>query len=176
VSVRNVCPRSQPLPVGLELQTEVVVEHPQIAVASAHDRLRHDLLHFLGDDADIGLIAAVVTEAIDAEAVVEMAEENDIVFERDIGTASAAATAAAATAASAHATATAAAHTTAATAHGAAAATAARPHGSTAAAATTAAMRNASTAAATTAAMRSTGATAATPVRFLRRLVSLTAA
>ena len=166
MSVRNICPRSQPLLVGLELQPELVVEHPQIAVWSAHDRLRHDLLHFLGDDADIGLVAADVAEAIEAKAIVETAEKNDIVFERDIGAASAATTAAAATAASAH-------TTTATAAHGATAAV--RPHGSTTAT-TTAAMGNASASAATTAAMRNTGATAATPVRTLRRLVSLTAA
>ena len=60
--------------VGLELQPELVVEDPQVSIAAAHDRLRHDRLHFLRHHADIGLVAAVVAEAIEAKAIVETAE------------------------------------------------------------------------------------------------------
>jgi hypothetical protein len=166
--VRNLCSRSEPVRVALERHTELVVVHTQIAVAAARDRFRHDLLHLLGHDADIGLVAAVVAEAIEAEAVVEVAEQRDVVLEHDVGPASA--TAATATAATTHAATT----TTHATTgvHAAAAATASRPHGS--AAATTDMMRNAGATAASTI----DGATiaAAAAVRSLRSLMALTAA
>ena len=66
-----------------------------------HHSLRHDGLDFLRYHADIGAIAAVVAEAIVADAIGEMAKKNDIVLESDIGPAPAAAatTAEAATAA-----------------------------------------------------------------------------
>src|SRR5580700_4711100 len=131
--------------VTLERHAELVVVHTQIAVAAARGRFRHDLLHLLGHDADIGLVAAVVAEAIEAEAVVEMAEQRDVVLEPDVGSASATA---ATTAAAAHpaATATHAAASAAVRPHGSATAATTRPHGGTTAA--TAAMSNAGTAAA----------------------------
>src|SRR5262245_60539710 len=89
--------RCDPLIVGLELEAELIVEDAQVAVAPAHDCLRHDGLHLLRHHADIGLVAAVVAEAIEAEAVVEMAEQRDVVLQGNIGppTAAAAKTAAA---------------------------------------------------------------------------------
>src|SRR5262245_16849405 len=87
--------RSEPLLVGLEFHAELVVEDSQVAVAAAHDRVRHDGPHLLRHDADIGAVAAVVGEAIEAEAVVEMAEQDDVVLERNIGPPAAAAAAAA---------------------------------------------------------------------------------
>src|SRR5262245_43408901 len=93
---RDACAGCQPLLVGLELQAEPVIEDAQVAIATAHDRFRHDVLHFLRHHADIGPGAAVVAEAIEAQAVVEMAEQGDVVLERDIRPASTAATAAAA--------------------------------------------------------------------------------
>src|ERR1700722_4807148 len=97
-SVRNLRSRSEPVRIAFERHTELVVVHTQIAVAAARDRFRHDLLHLLGHDADIGLVAAVVAEAIEAEAVVEVAEQRDVVLEQDVGPASATAATAAATA------------------------------------------------------------------------------
>ena len=77
-----------------------------------HDGLRHHRLHFLRHHANVSSITSVIAEAIEANTVAEMAEENDVVFERDVGSPSAAtstATAATpATAASACTTATAA--------------------------------------------------------------------
>jgi hypothetical protein len=70
------------LVVGLEGQTKLVVEDSQIAVPTADDRLRHERLHFLRYDTDIGFVAAVVAEAIEPEAVVEATEENDVVLLR----------------------------------------------------------------------------------------------
>src|SRR5215510_4598722 len=84
--------RCDPLIVGLELEAEPIVEDAQVAVAPAHDCLRHDRLHLLRHHADIGLVAAVVAEAIEAEAVVEMAEQRDLVLQRNIGPPTAAAT------------------------------------------------------------------------------------
>src|SRR5262245_7736785 len=83
--------RCDPLIVGLELEAEPIVEDAQVAGAPAHDCLRHDGLHVLRHHADIGLVAAVVAEAIEAEAVVEMAEQRDVVLQRNIGPPSAAA-------------------------------------------------------------------------------------
>jgi hypothetical protein len=42
-------------------------------------------LHFLRQDADIGLVAAVIAEAIEPKAVVETAEKGDVVLKRNIG-------------------------------------------------------------------------------------------
>src|SRR5262249_20794249 len=58
---------------------------PQIAVATAHDRRRHDLLHLLRHDSHIGSATAVVGEAIEAQAAVEPSEKGDVVFEPDVG-------------------------------------------------------------------------------------------
>src|ERR1700722_16649951 len=107
-SVRNLRSRSEPVRIAFERHTELVVVHTQIAVAAARDRFRHDLLHLLGHDADIGLVAAVVAETIEAEAIVDVAEQSDVVLEPDIRSASAAA--ATTTAATAHASAATAAH------------------------------------------------------------------
>ena len=61
-----------------------------------HDSFRHHSLYFLRHHTHIGTIAAVVAKAIVAKAVRQMAEQNNIVLERDIRP-TAAATAAAAT-------------------------------------------------------------------------------
>src|SRR5262249_38953880 len=93
----NPCAGSNPPVVALELHAELVVEDAQVTVAAAHDSIRPDGLHFLSHHADIGLVSAVVDEAVVAETIVEMAEKHDVVLERDIR-APAAATAASATA------------------------------------------------------------------------------
>src|SRR5713101_8419177 len=77
--------RRGPLVVGLELHAELVVEDPQIPVAAAQYRRGHDCLDFLRHHADIGLVAAVVGEAVEAKAVIEVAEKGDVVLERDVG-------------------------------------------------------------------------------------------
>ena len=97
------CARRDPPVVGLELQAELLVQDLKVAVPTAHDRLRHDRLHFLRHDADIGSVAAEITEAIEPKAVVEMAENGDVVLQRNIGTPAAAATAASSSATSGHA-------------------------------------------------------------------------
>src|SRR5438876_5054187 len=61
---RNMCPRRDPPLIRLELHAELVVEDPQITVAAAHHRRGHDRLHFLRHHADMGLVAAVVGEAV----------------------------------------------------------------------------------------------------------------
>src|SRR6266849_5132268 len=79
------CARRDPLVVGLELQAELVVEDAQIAIAAAHHRRGHDCLDFLRHDADIDLVAVIVAEAVEAEAVVEVAKEGDVVLECHVG-------------------------------------------------------------------------------------------
>jgi hypothetical protein len=91
--------------VGLEFQTEHFVVHPEGAVPAAADRIRHDDLHLLRHHADIGLVAAVVAEAIEAKAVVELTEKSDVVLEGDVGPAATATAAAPAAAAESPATA-----------------------------------------------------------------------
>lgn len=103
---RHASARRDPLFVGLELDAELVVEDPQIAVAATDDGVGHHLLHFLRHYADVGAVAAVIAEAIIAKAVGEMAEEDDIMLQRDVGSAPAAAASAAAAAEAATATTT----------------------------------------------------------------------
>ena len=109
--------RRNPLIVRLHVQPELVVVDAQVAVLVADDCRRHDRLYFLRKDADIGFVAAIVAEPVEAEAIVEMTEEDDVMLEPDIGSTTAAASSAAAT-------------TTATGAHSSAAAsTAAHSHG-----------------------------------------------
>jgi hypothetical protein len=92
------------LVVGFERHAEFPVVDSQVAVAAAHDRIGPDRLHFLRHNTNIGLVAAVVREAVEAETVVETAKQNDVVLEPDVGAPSTAAATAATTAASAAAT------------------------------------------------------------------------
>src|SRR5258705_12825612 len=82
---RDMSARRGPLVVGLELQPELVVEDPQIAVAAAQYRRGHDCLDFLRHHADISLVAAVVAEAVEAEAVIEVAEKRDVGLKHHVG-------------------------------------------------------------------------------------------
>src|SRR6187431_361086 len=91
----NPRPRGKPLVVGLEWQPKLFVVDTQVAVVTADDSIRPHGLNFLRHYADITLVAAVVAEAIEAEAIVEMPEQDDMVLERDVGTSSATAAAAA---------------------------------------------------------------------------------
>jgi hypothetical protein len=47
-------------------------------------------LHLLRDNSDIGFFASIINEAIEAKAVVEMAEQDDLVLKPRIGSPSAA--------------------------------------------------------------------------------------
>jgi hypothetical protein len=49
-------------------------------------------LHLLRDNSDIGFFASIINEAIEAKAVVEMAEQDDLVLKPKIGSPSATAT------------------------------------------------------------------------------------
>ena len=75
--------------VSLKLQSELFVVNPQVSVPAAHNCFRHDFLHFLRQYTDIHLVGAIVRKSIEANAIVEMTEKNDIVLERNIGPASA---------------------------------------------------------------------------------------
>jgi hypothetical protein len=83
--------------VTLEFDADLVVVDAQVTIAVTNYRLRHHLLHFLCDDADIGAIAAVIAEAIVPKPVGEMAKQDDVVLDRDVGSPSATPTAAATT-------------------------------------------------------------------------------
>jgi len=87
--------------VSLEFDADLVVVDTQVTVAVTNDCLRHHLLHLLGHDAHIGAMAAVVAEAIVAETVGQMAKQDDVVFDRDVGSPSAATSAGATAAATA---------------------------------------------------------------------------
>jgi hypothetical protein len=74
-----------PLP-GHHLESQAVVVDQQIAVAAARHRGRHDGLHLLGHHADIGgVIVTLVAEAIEADAVVQLADLDDVLLEIDVG-------------------------------------------------------------------------------------------
>ena len=115
--------RRVPLIVTLEFQTKLVVVNSQVAVTSARYRLWRYLRNLLGNDPNIGCVAAVIAEAVETKPVVEITDQNHVVLKSDVRTASSSATAGAtattATAAAAPHSATAAAaraHATAATA------------------------------------------------------------
>jgi|SRR5580704_10530830 hypothetical protein len=84
-------PFLQPLIVGFELYSQLTVMHAEEAIRSPLDGLGNHVFHLLSDHADIGFVAAIVTEAIDAEAVWKPADEDDVVLEADIGSPPAAA-------------------------------------------------------------------------------------
>src|SRR5262249_17132408 len=71
--------------VTLKLQPELIVEHPEIAIATAHDRFRHYHADFLGNYANIGFLFTIIDKSIEAEAIVETAKQFDVVLEPDIG-------------------------------------------------------------------------------------------
>ena len=54
-------------------------------VAAAQYRRGHDCLDFLRHHADIRLVAAVVAEAVEVEAVIEVAEKRDVVLTHHVG-------------------------------------------------------------------------------------------
>jgi hypothetical protein len=83
------------LVVALKFQPELTVIHPQIAITAASHRFWCDLGDLLGDHPDIGRVAAIIAEAIEAKAIVQIADKNDVMLESDVRTPSAAATAAA---------------------------------------------------------------------------------
>src|SRR6478735_5720081 len=97
----NPCTGSNPLIVSLELQPELVVEDTQVAIVAPDDRVRRNDLHLLRHHADIGLVAAVVAETIEPEAIVTMTQQRDVVLERDVGSPATATTTAHARAATA---------------------------------------------------------------------------
>src|SRR5258708_3154128 len=101
---RDVSARREPSLVGLEVQPKHVVTHTQHAVVVARHRIRPARLPLLGHDADIGLVAAVVAEAIEAKTVVEMAEQHDVVLDVDVGATAAASSTATHSATATHAT------------------------------------------------------------------------
>ena len=95
-------PGCGPIVIGSERQSEPFVGHPKIAVATDSDRIGSYGSDFLRNHPDIGLLAAVVREAVVTETVVEPAQQHDIVLQPDVRatptTATAAATAKSATA------------------------------------------------------------------------------
>ncbi len=84
--------RRVPLIVALKFQPELTVIYPQIAITAASHRFWCDLGNLLGDHPDIGRVAAIIAEAIEAKAIVQIADKNDVMLESDVRTPSAAAT------------------------------------------------------------------------------------
>ena len=70
----NARARGNPVVVS-QFQPELVVENPQVPIATMHDRIWHDGLHLLRDHADIDFVAAVVAEAIEAKPIIELADQ-----------------------------------------------------------------------------------------------------
>src|SRR6266403_4874240 len=86
------CAASKPVAVAAELQPKLLVVDPQVTVAAACHGFRHHTFHFLRDDADINLVAAEIAKAIVAEAIGEVAEQDDVVRQRDVRASSTTAT------------------------------------------------------------------------------------
>jgi pyruvate/2-oxoglutarate dehydrogenase complex dihydrolipoamide acyltransferase (E2) component len=81
-------PQGDPPIVTLKRPPKPIIVDPQIAVPTARDRLRHDLLHLLRHDSHTGFVTAVIRETIKAHAAVKASEKRDVVFEPDAGPAS----------------------------------------------------------------------------------------
>src|SRR5262249_49684141 len=94
---RHPCARCDPPLVGLELEAELLVEDPQVAVATAHDRTRRDRQHVRANPAYVAVADRERGEAEEAEAVGEMAAGLEVVLERATGAPAAAAAETAAT-------------------------------------------------------------------------------
>jgi hypothetical protein len=78
--------------VALKFQPELTVIYPQIAITAASHRFWCDLGDLLGDHPNIGRVAAIIAEAIEAKAIVRVTEKNDIVLKPYIRAPAAAAT------------------------------------------------------------------------------------
>src|SRR3954468_3494443 len=81
---RDFCAICKPIPIGAERQTERLILHPQVAVAAPPHGIWHHVFDFLRDHADIGLLAAEIAEAIVAETVGEMAEQDNVMLQCDV--------------------------------------------------------------------------------------------
>src|SRR6478735_5436370 len=93
--LRDRCAACKPVAIGAECQSELFIVDPQVTVAAARHRIRHHGLHFLRHHADKGLVATEIAETVVAKTVREMAEQNDVMFQRDVRTSSTATTSAA---------------------------------------------------------------------------------
>ena len=88
-------PGCDPIVIRSERQSKPLVRHPKIAVATDSDRVGPYGSDFLCNHPDVTLLAAVIGEAVVTEAVVEPAQQHDIVLQLDVRAAPTAATAAA---------------------------------------------------------------------------------
>src|SRR5258705_738374 len=85
-SRRDLRTSGKPVPIGAELQSELFIVDAEISVAAARHCLRHQPLHLLSHHPDIDLAAAEIAEAVIAEAIVEMAEQHDVMLQREVRT------------------------------------------------------------------------------------------
>ena len=69
-----------PIVIGSERHSEPLVGHPKIAVATDRDCVGSHFSDFLRHHPYIGLLAAIVGEAVVTETVVEPAEQHDVVL------------------------------------------------------------------------------------------------
>ena len=67
-----VCALRKPPFISLEFEAELAVVDAEITILAALDRIRPHQLYLLRHHADVGMVAADITEAIIAEAVVEV--------------------------------------------------------------------------------------------------------
>src|SRR4029453_9493202 len=79
-----------PSVVASEWQAESVVVNAEIAIVATLDRVGPHHADFLRHHADIGFGAAVIGEAVVAQPVLQMPQQNDVMLERDVRAASAA--------------------------------------------------------------------------------------
>jgi len=84
---RNMRARCHPPAIALKLHANSVVRDPQITVAAAHYRRGHDRLDLLRHHTNVGLVTAIVGEAVKAKTVLEMTDKRDVVLEHHVGSA-----------------------------------------------------------------------------------------
>src|SRR5689334_11186916 len=67
--------------VASHLEPELLVANAQVSVAIMDDRARHDLLDLLSHHTGVDRATTVIDEAIEAQAVVEVPEKDDVMLE-----------------------------------------------------------------------------------------------
>ena len=66
--------------VGHERDSKPVIVHPQITICATRHSIRPHRLHFLGEQANIGLAITEILEAIVTESIFETSQLDDVVL------------------------------------------------------------------------------------------------
>ena len=77
---------SNPLTIALESNAKHVVVDAEITVGADYNSSRRHDLHFLRDHTYVGLLTAIIAEPVEADPIVKMTEQLDVVLQVKVGT------------------------------------------------------------------------------------------